>query len=100
MRMPFTLFRNTGNGWWKTIGINQCRPNCTHPFFKVEHKPVRRVAIQVISVELFATQEAQPLVQFDRASIGDFGLEDDLPKHVQVSHHTLEICGPIAASTV
>lgn len=90
MRMPFTPIRETGYWWWKTIGINKCRPNRTHTFFKVEHKPVGRVAVQVISVELFATQEAQPLVQFDRASIGDFGFEDDLPKHIQVSHNTLE----------
>jgi hypothetical protein len=41
-------------------------------------------------MELFATKEAQPLVQFDRAGIGDFGFEDNLPKHVQVSLYTLK----------
>jgi hypothetical protein len=36
-------------------------------------------------MELLATKEAQPLVQLHGAGIGDFGFQDDLPKHAQVS---------------
>lgn len=54
------------------------RPNRTDAFFKVEHKTVSRITIQVITVELFAAQEAQALIQFHCASICGFGLEDDL----------------------
>lgn len=60
------------------------RPSTNRPdaFFKIEDKPVGRVAVEIVSVEPLAAEETQTLVQFHRGRVGGFGFEDDLARNI------------------
>lgn len=60
-----------------SVGVNSSS-NGASAFLQIEDKTVGRVAVQVISVELLAAEEAKALVEFHRGGIGDLGFEGDL----------------------
>jgi hypothetical protein len=46
--------------------------------FEVQDQAECRIAIKVVTMEPFASQETQPFVQPERGSVCDFGFEDNL----------------------
>lgn len=54
------------------------RPHRPNPFLQVQHKPIRRVAIQVVSMQPFTPQEPEALVELYRGGVGGFGFKHDL----------------------
>lgn len=65
-------------------------PGANRPdaFFQIENQSVSGVAVEIVSMEPFAAEEAQAFIQFYRGRVRDFGFEDDLP-HVDVSKGAL-----------
>lgn len=63
----------------RSVGIKRSA-NRADALFQIEDKSVGGVAIQVVTMESLAAEEAQALVQLYRGGVGDFGFEDDLTR--------------------
>lgn len=54
--------------------------NGSHTFFKVQNQSKSGVAVEIVPMKPFATQEAQAFIEFHGGCVGDFCFEGDLFK--------------------